>query len=80
MVNYVVPAKLHKKSLPKAVTFYFRVREPMNDITIEISKDDKLMRSIHKDMVIPSEMEQVVIAGTHLEETDGDLMIQIKEN
>ena len=80
MVSYVVPARLHKKSLPKAVTFYFRVRKPMNDVTIEISKGDKLMRSIHKDVVIPSEMEQVVIAGKHLEEADGDLTVQIKEN
>ena len=80
MVSYVVPAKLHKKSLPKAVTLYFRVRKPMNDVTIEISKGDKLMRSIHKDVVIPSEMEQVVIAGKNLEEADGDLTVQIKEN
>ena len=80
MVSYVVPAKLHKKSLPKAVTLYFRVRKPMNDVTIEISKGDKLMRSINKDVVIPSEMEQVVIAGKNLEEADGDLTVQIKEN
>ena len=80
MVSYVVPARLHKKSLPKAVTLYFRVRKPMNDVTIEISKGDKLMRSIHKDVVIPSEMEQVVIAGKNLEEADGDLTVQIKEN
>ena len=80
MVSYVVPAKLHKKSLPKAVTLYFRIRKPMNDVTIEISKGDKLMRSIHKDVVIPSEMEQVVIAGKNLEEADGDLTVQIKEN
>ena len=80
MVSYVVPARLHKKNLPKAVTLYLRVRKPMNDVTIEISKGDKLMRSIHKDVVIPSEMEQVVIAGKHLEEADGDLTVQIKEN
>ena len=80
MASYVVPARLHKNNLPKAVTLYFRVRKPMNDVTIEISKGDKLMRSIHKDVVIPSEMEQVVIAGKHLEEADGDLTVQIKEN
>lgn len=80
MVSYVVPAKLHKKSLPKAVTLYFRVRKPMNDVTIEILKGNKLIRKIHKDVVIPSEMEQVVIAGKHLEEADGDLTVQIKEN
>ena len=80
MVSYVVPAKLHKKSLPKAVTLYFRVRKPMNDVTIEILKGSKLLRTIHKDVVIPSEMEQVVIAGKHLEEADGNLTVQIKEN
>ena len=80
MVSYVVPAKLHKKSLPKAVTLYFRVRKPMNDITIEILKGSKLLRTIHKDVIIPSEMEQVVIAGKHLQEANGDLTIQIKEN
>lgn len=80
LVGYVVPAKLHKENLPKAVTFYFRVQRPMNDITIEILKGDKLLRSIHKDVVVPSEMEQVVIAGKHLEEADGDLTVQIKEN
>lgn len=80
MVSYVVPAKVHKKSLPKAVTFYFRVRKPMNDVTIEILKGNKLLRKIYKDVVIPSEMEQVVIAGKNLEEADGDLTVQIKEN
>lgn len=80
LVGYVVPAKIHRENLPKAVTFYFRVRKPMNDIEIEILKGDKLLRTIHKDAVIPSEMEQVVIAGKHLEEVDGDLTIQIKEN
>ncbi|ASS37356.1 NAD(P)/FAD-dependent oxidoreductase [Mogibacterium pumilum] len=80
LVGYVVPAKLHKENLPKAVTFYFRVRKPMSDIEIEILKGDKLLRTIHKDAVIPSEMEQVVIAGKHLEEADGNLTIQIKEN
>ncbi|WP_456152784.1 NAD(P)/FAD-dependent oxidoreductase [Mogibacterium sp.] len=80
MVSYVVPARLHKKSLPKAVTLYFRIRKPMNDVTIEILKGSKLLRTIHKDVVIPSEMEQVVIAGKQLEEADGDLTVQIKEN
>jgi len=80
LVGYVVPAKIHRENLPKAVTFYFRVRKPMNDIEIEILKGGKLLRRVHKDTVIPSEMEQVVIAGKHLEEVDGDLTIQIKEN
>lgn len=80
LIGYVVPAKLHKENLPKTVTLYFRVRKPLTDVTIEISKGDKLIRSIHKDHLIPSEMEQVIIANTMLEDAEGDLLVQIKES
>ena len=80
LIGYVVPAKLHKENLPKTVTLYFRVRKPLADVTIEISKGDKVIRSIHKDHLIPSEMEQVIIANTMLEDAEGDLLVQIKES
>lgn len=80
LIGYVVPAKLHKEKLPKTVTLYFRVRKPLTDVTIEISKGDKVIRSIHKDHLIPSEMEQVIIANTMLEDAEGDLLVQIKES
>lgn len=80
LTGYVVPAKLHKENLPKTVTLYFRVRKPLKDVTIEISKGDKVIRSIHKDHLIPSEMEQVIIANTMLEDAEGDLLVQIKES
>ena len=76
----MVPAKLHKENLPKTVTLYFRVRKPLTDVTIEISKGDKVIRSIHKDHLIPSEMEQVIIANNMLEDAEGDLLVQIKES
>lgn len=80
LIGYVVPAKLHKENLPKTVTLYFRVRKPLTNVTIEISKGDKVIRSIHKDHLIPSEMEQVIIANTMLEDAEGDLLVQIKES
>lgn len=80
LIGYVVPAKLHKEKLPKTVTLYFRVRKPLTDVTIEISKGGKVIRSIHKDHLIPSEMEQVIIANTMLEDAEGDLLVQIKES
>ena len=80
LIGYVVPAKLHKENLPKTVTLYFRVRKPLIDVTIEISKGEKVIRSIHKDHLIPSEMEQVIIANTMLEDAEGDLLVQIKES
>ena len=39
-----------------------------------------LLLTIHNDVIIPSELEQVVIACKHLEEANGDLTVQIKEN
>ena len=80
LIGYVVPAKLHKENLPKTVTLYFRVRKPLTDVTIEISKAGKVIRSIHKDHLIPSEMEQVIIANTMLDDAEGDLLVQIKES
>ena len=80
LIGYVVPAKLHKENLPKTVTLYFRVRKPLKDVTIEISKAGKVIRSIHKDHLIPSEMEQVIIANNMLEDAEGDLLVQIKES
>lgn len=80
LIGYVVPAKLHKENLPKTVTLYFRVRKPLKGVTIEISKGDKVIRSIHKDHLIPSEMEQVIIANSMLEDAEGDLLVQIKES
>ena len=80
LIGYVVPAKLHKENLPKTVTLYFRVRKPLKGVTIEISKGDKVIRSIHKDHLIPSEMEQVIIANTMLEDAEGNLLVQIKES
>ena len=80
LIGYVVPAKLHKENLPKTVTLYFRVRKPLKDVTIEISKGGKVIRSIHKDHLIPSEMEQVIIANTMLDDAEGDLLVQIKES
>lgn len=80
LIGYVVPAKLHKENLPKTVTLYFRVRKPFTDVTIEISKGGKVIRSIHKDHLIPSEMEQVIIANTMLDDAEGDLLVQIKES
>lgn len=80
LIGYVVPAKLHNENLPKTVTLYFRVRKPLTDVTIEISKGGKVIRSIHKDHLIPSEMEQVIIANSMLEDAEGDLLVQIKES
>ena len=80
LIAYVVPAKLHRENLPKTVTLYFRVRKPLTDVTIEIRKGDKVIRSIHKDHMIPSEMEQVIIANSMLEDAEGDIQGQIQES
>lgn len=80
LIGYVVPARLHTAGLPKAITFYFRVRQPLKNITIQIFKGETILREIKKDAVLPSEMEQVVISGKMLMENPGEIVIKVKEN
>lgn len=79
-VGYVVPGILHTDSLPKVVEFYFRVRKPIQNGTIVISSGDKIIRSMQKPHLIPSEMESIVLAGTQLKDLEDDLVIEVKEN
>lgn len=80
LVGYVVPAKIHSTDLPKIITLYFRVRKPLHNITIEILKGDTVLRKIKKDAVLPSEMEQVIVAGSKISEIAGEIVVRVREN
>ena len=78
-VGYVVPGILHPKKLPPAIEFYFRVRKPMNSGTINVSSGDQVIRQVHKEKLVPSEMEQLILAGKQLSGLSDDLTIEVKE-
>ncbi|WP_105303303.1 NAD(P)/FAD-dependent oxidoreductase [Anaerolactibacter massiliensis] len=78
-VGYVVPGILHPEKLPPAIEFYFRVRKPMNSGTITVRSGDQVIRQVHKEKLVPSEMEQLILAGKQLSGLSGDLTIEVKE-
>ncbi|NLH63447.1 MAG: NAD(P)/FAD-dependent oxidoreductase [Erysipelotrichaceae bacterium] len=79
-VGYVVPGILHPSNLPPTIEFYFRVRKPLHASKIIVRSGSQIIRTIEKDHLIPSEMENVILAGKQLEGIQEDLMIEVKEN
>lgn len=78
-VGYVVPGILHPKKLPPAIEFYFRVRKPMNSGTITVRSGDQIIRQVHKEKLVPSEMEQLILAGKQLSGLRNNLTVEVKE-
>ncbi|MGN1388140.1 MAG: NAD(P)/FAD-dependent oxidoreductase [Bulleidia sp.] len=78
-VGYVVPGLLHPDKLPPAIEFYFRVRKPMDSGTIIVRSGDQIIRQVHKEKLVPSEMEQLVLAGKQLSGLKENLTVEVKE-
>ncbi len=78
-VGYVVPGILHPEKLPPAIEFYFRVRKPMNSGTITVRSGDQIIRQVHKEKLVPSEMEQLILAGKQLSGLRNNLTVEVKE-
>ena len=78
-VGYVVPGILHPEKLPPAIEFYFRVRKPMNSGTITVRSGDQVIRQVHKEKLVPSEMEQLILAGKQLSGLRNNLTVEVKE-
>ncbi len=76
-IGYVVPSKLHVDPLKKA-TFKFRVRKPSKNVYIDYAQNGKIVKSIYKPVIIPSEMEVESLAGSLFEE-NGDITISLRQ-
>lgn len=79
-VGYVVPGLLHPDQLPPIIEFYFRVRKPMDAGTIIVRSGDQTIRQVHKEKLVPSEMEQLVLAGKQLSGLKENLTVEVKED
>ncbi len=79
-VGYVVPGLLHPDQLPPIIGFYFRVRKPMDAGTIIVRSGDQIIRQVHKEKLVPSEMEQLVLAGKQLSGLKENLTVEVKED
>lgn len=79
-IGYVVPGVLHTGNLPPVVEFFFRVRTPQDHASIVIRNGDQIIRTIHKDKLLPSVMENVILAGKQLEGLKENLIVEVRED
>ena len=77
-VSYVVPQSVHP-SCGKNVEFFFRIRKPVTKALVQVRCGDKVLRSIHKTNMMPSEMERMIITAKELAGLDGDLAFRVME-
>ena len=66
-VGYVVPSKLTLKGNVENYLFKFRVKKPSKNVYIDYKVDGKVVKSVFKPVIIPSEMEIQPIAKKLLE-------------
>ena len=75
-----MPGLLHPNQLPPIIEFYFRVRKPMDAGMIIVRSGDQILRQVHKEKLVPSEMEQLVLAGKQLSGLKENLTVEVKED
>ncbi len=77
LISYVVPqrAKISKEK----VVFKFRVRKPLENVTLLIKVDGKTIKKIRKPFMIPSEMERIVFDMETINDNNKEILIEVGE-
>ncbi len=79
LVSYVVPHVIRYPFALDKVTLKLRVRKPLKNVTLIIKADDKIIRSIKKPFLLPSEMEQIILDVSLIPEGTREITIEVGE-
>ena len=77
-ISYVVPQKIDK-NLGGNVKLFFRVTNTFRDCTITARCGDKILLKRKKKIVLPGEMETLILTEAKLAETDGKIEVILEE-
>ncbi len=77
-VSYTVPALVHPDSAWGNVEFFFRVKAPLDTVSVVIRGGGRVIRTIKKRKMIPSEMERVVLTKDVIAGLSGDVVISVE--
>jgi len=75
-VGYVVPSRVSLEGEDK-VAFKFRVRVPSKNVYIDYTQNGKIVKSVFKPVIIPSEME-IQSLPKSLFEKEGDITLSVR--
>jgi thioredoxin reductase len=78
-VGYVVPSKLALKGDADHYLFKFRVRKPSKNVYIDYTVDGKLVKSVFKPVIIPSEMEIESVPKNLLENAQTSIVVSMRQ-
>lgn len=75
--SYVVPGQIHPSLVQDKVEFFFRVKKPMENVTIRVKSEGILLKQVRKKKMIPSEMERLSLDPTLLKTLKAPLEIEV---
>lgn len=75
-ISYIIPNVVNTNA--KDLTLKFRVRKPMENVSIVIKTEDSIIKKIKKFVLIPSEMESINIKLN--EELKSDIFVEVINN
>lgn len=77
-IGYVVPSKLSFEGAADHYLFKFRVRKPSKNVFIDYSVDGKVVKSVFKPVIIPSEMEIESVPRNLLENAQSSITVSLR--
>ena len=76
-ISYVLPQKIDLTA-PQNVKLFFRVRAKYTDCTIKAKCGDKVIASRKRRVVVPGEMETLLLTESMLKNVDGDITLSLE--
>ena len=77
-IGYVVPQRLDK-NIKGNVKLFFRATNSFRDCTITAKCGDQILMQRKKKIVVPGEMETLILTETKLAETNGTIEVSLEE-
>ena len=76
-IRYTVPVSIDTANLDENIHVRFRVGAVHKGVTIKISSGDKELASRKRTIVVPSEMEDIILKRSLLEDLEGDITVEL---
>lgn len=77
-ISYVVPQKINAEIL-EDITFKFRVKKPVKDVSLIIRSGDNIITKMVKPVLIPSEMVMVKVNKDKLRDISSEITLELED-
>lgn len=76
-IGYVLPQKIDRNQKGN-VKLFFRVTNAFKDCTIKVTSGEKVLLERKKRVVLPGEMETLILTEAKLAEADGEILLSLE--